>query len=121
MSNRKFDREQQLEWHIRDRAYRIWEEEGRPEGRELDHWQMARELVAQQDSAGMATKPNPAAEGRDRATRDEPVEPLLAVENLGDLPGLTDQGEESAYPTERAAARKRRPSTAKPPRPSAAK
>jgi hypothetical protein len=112
MSDKKFDGEQQLEWRIRDRAYRLWEEEGRPEGRELEHWQMARELVAQQDSAGMATKPNPAAEGIDRATRDEPVEPLLAVENLGDLPGLTDQGEESAYPKPRTPARRRKPSTA---------
>ena len=23
---------------IRERAYAIWEEEGRPEGRDLDHW-----------------------------------------------------------------------------------
>lgn len=25
----------------RERAYRIWEDEGRPEGRHLDHWQRA--------------------------------------------------------------------------------
>ncbi len=25
----------------RERAYRLWEEEGRPEGRHLDHWQRA--------------------------------------------------------------------------------
>lgn len=25
----------------RERAYRIWQEEGRPEGRHLDHWQQA--------------------------------------------------------------------------------
>jgi hypothetical protein len=23
---------------VRDRAYRIWEEEGRPEGRAMEHW-----------------------------------------------------------------------------------
>ncbi|ASW10732.1 DUF2934 domain-containing protein [Rhizobium sp. 11515TR] len=27
----------------RERAYRIWEQEGRPEGRDLDHWQRAEE------------------------------------------------------------------------------
>ncbi|GES40964.1 DUF2934 family protein [Rhizobium sp. ERR 922] len=27
----------------RERAYRIWEEEGRPDGRDLDHWQRAEE------------------------------------------------------------------------------
>jgi hypothetical protein len=26
---------------IRDRAYFLWESEGRPEGRALDHWQRA--------------------------------------------------------------------------------
>ena len=117
-SDKNFDREQQLEWRIRDRAYRLWEEEGRPEGREMEHWQMARELIAQQDNQELATKPNPAAEGSDRATRDEPVEPLLAVDNLGDLPGLSDQGEDSAYPKERPAARKRKPSAAKTAKPS---
>jgi hypothetical protein len=29
----------------------------------------------------------------------EPVEPLLAVENAGEFPTLTDQGEEKAYPS----------------------
>ena len=28
---------------IRERAYQIWEAEGRPEGQEAEHWQRARE------------------------------------------------------------------------------
>ena len=32
-----------LERHIRERAYGIWIEEGRPNGRDLAHWQRARE------------------------------------------------------------------------------
>ncbi|MBV8796302.1 MAG: DUF2934 domain-containing protein [Hyphomicrobiales bacterium] len=28
--------------HIRARAYHIWVEEGRPDGRELDHWLRAK-------------------------------------------------------------------------------
>jgi hypothetical protein len=28
---------------IKQRAYEIWEEQGRPEGKELDHWQQAAE------------------------------------------------------------------------------
>ena len=28
----------QQEQTIRERAYAIWEEEGRPDGKELDHW-----------------------------------------------------------------------------------
>src|SRR5688500_18587441 len=31
---------------IRERAYWLWEEEGRPEGRELDHWYRARDEIA---------------------------------------------------------------------------
>ena len=30
-----------IENRIRERAYEIWEEEGRPEGREAQHWQQA--------------------------------------------------------------------------------
>lgn len=36
--------------HIAKRAYEIWEQGGRPEGRALDHWMQAeRELSADQD------------------------------------------------------------------------
>ncbi len=35
-------------WRIRERAYELWEQEGRPEGRHLDHWlQAEHELVAE--------------------------------------------------------------------------
>jgi len=30
---------------IRQRAYEIWEAEGRPEGQEADHWQRARDEI----------------------------------------------------------------------------
>jgi hypothetical protein len=36
-------------------AYQIWEQEGRPEGRDLDHWLMAREQLRQGGSP--AAKP----------------------------------------------------------------
>ena len=34
-----------LESSIRHRAYAIWEEEGRPDGREWDHWERASQEV----------------------------------------------------------------------------
>ena len=43
---------------IRQRAHEIWEEEGRPEGREYSHWLRARAEI--QDTAGDA----PAEAGR---------------------------------------------------------
>jgi hypothetical protein len=38
-----------IEQRIRDRAYHLWLEEGCPDGREKDHWDMATELVAIED------------------------------------------------------------------------
>jgi hypothetical protein len=41
---------------IRQRAYRIWEEEGRPEGRDRLHWdQAARELDGDPGEASTGT------------------------------------------------------------------
>jgi hypothetical protein len=36
----------QQEIRIRERAYAIWEQEGRPEGREWDHWIRAASEIA---------------------------------------------------------------------------
>lgn len=93
--------ERSLEDRIRERAHHIWEEEGRPEGREREHWDMASELVAQQEGMAGTLEKNPSRGGDDEAQRTQPVEPLLSVENLGDTPGLTDQGEESQSPSRR--------------------
>jgi hypothetical protein len=34
-----------LEQRIRERAYRMWEREGRPEGRAEEYWNRAQELI----------------------------------------------------------------------------
>jgi hypothetical protein len=47
-----------LEQRIRDRAHKIWEEEGRPEGRAETHWERARALVASESGL---PKPKPKA------------------------------------------------------------
>lgn len=83
------------ERRIRERAYRIWLDEGCPAGREEQHWHMATELVGQEDGQPYATKPNPIAEGVEGSQRDKPVEPREALENQGEFPGLADQGKES--------------------------
>ena len=46
-------------WHehrIRDRAYAIWEQEGRPEGKQDEHWRRAEAEIAaeEQDAAAEA-------------------------------------------------------------------
>ena len=53
------------ERRVRERAYRIWEEEGRPNGRADTHWEMARELVAIEQN--QARQPN--RSGATRTTR----------------------------------------------------
>lgn len=94
------------ERRVRERAHQIWQEEGRPEGKAAAHWQMARELVAQEDNVSSMTKPNPVGSSTARAG-DEPAEPLEAVENQGEFPTLTDQGDRQGYPVRKSARRRR--------------
>ncbi len=82
---------------VRERAYRLWIEEGQPEGRADEHWDMARELVAIEENYKDTLKPNP-TEAFERSPTGEPVEPIEAVRNLGEFPTLTDQGEEAVFP-----------------------
>jgi Protein of unknown function (DUF2934) len=87
-----------VEERVRQRARRLWQEEGCRESLGERHFDMARELVAIEDNQKLATKPVP----REGATgpSGEPIEPAEAVENLGEFPTITDQGEYS-YPPRR--------------------
>lgn len=84
------------EERIRAEAHKLWEAEGRPDGRAARHWAEAREIVALKDSMGTTLKPV-------EDTIDEPAEEVVAAENLGDLPGMTDQGDETLAPSRKAA------------------
>lgn len=53
---------------IRQRAYAIWEEEGRPQGREWDHWERASQEILMSASTTFP-KPRKVVKGRARATR----------------------------------------------------
>src|SRR5262245_12113875 len=85
---------------IQQRAYRLWVEEGCPEGRQELHWDKARELVAIEQNQKQTTKPVTHQQG----VAGEPVEPIEAVENAGEFPTLTDQGEQQGMPKRRRAA-----------------
>jgi hypothetical protein len=78
-----------LEQRIRERAHRIWLEEGCPEGRAKIHWDMATELVAIEDGQKTTLKPADAKLG----PWGEPVEPVEVANRAGETPTLTDQGE----------------------------
>ncbi len=53
-------KQDESEHRIRVRAYKIWEFEGRPEGRADEHWHAARaELEAQSESANASVEDAP--------------------------------------------------------------
>ena len=70
---------------IRARAYRLWEEDGRPEGREVEHWDKARILVAIEVDRTSLIPVAP-----DRSER-------CVQANLGDFPSaMTGEGDRGA-------------------------
>ncbi len=87
-----------IEHRVRERAYRIWLDEGRPEGRADLHWEMASELVAIEETPDLALQPNPLRPREEIIAREEPVELAELMENLGEFPTLADQGEERTVP-----------------------
>lgn len=56
------------EERIRKRAHEIWEEEGRPEGREYSRWLRAREEVSREDAEALQCAP-PSQEKLERASK----------------------------------------------------
>ena len=73
-----------LEQRIHQRAYRIWQEQGEPEGRAEEHWEQAKLLVSIEDGHHSTLQPV-------QAPQPEPIE---AVNNQAEFPTLTDQGEQ---------------------------
>lgn len=63
---------QNLEEKIRQRAYELWEQERRPDGRDREHWHQAEaEIKSVQSRAALLLRPRPAKEAtpsHDRGT-----------------------------------------------------
>ena len=121
MSANPLEQDPEREHRIRDRAYHLWVDEGRPHGRHDEFWERASELIGMEDSAGSGQLPNPLTTGANPSL-SEPIEEAALQENLGDFPDrLNDENEGSSTPkasrarasvaAERASAR---PKTAKP-------
>lgn len=94
------------EQRITDRAYQLWIDEGMPDGRADAHWDLASELVAIEENPDLMLKPNPLQPGEE-IYPDGPGESLEVMDNLGEFPTLTDQGEEQTTPARRRSARSR--------------
>jgi hypothetical protein len=85
------------EQRIRERAYHLWEADGRPHGRDTEYWERAEELTRMEahPHAADLPYPTPASEG-------PVVEEASIQENLGEFPDrFADQGERMATPTPR--------------------
>jgi len=82
------------EERIRERAYKLWEENGRPQGREVELWEQAEDLIAiEENPPGLLPHPG----NRDPALAD--VEEAEIQENYGEIPScLTDQGDRPQTP-----------------------
>ena len=87
--------------HIRERAYKLWEEDGSPEGRADEYWERARFLVGIAANPDAGTLPNPSIPtvqnpgGTAPSVVAEPIEP---AQNLGEFPAGADQGEKLTIP-----------------------
>lgn len=71
------------EKRIREFAYQIWESEGRPEGHEARHWEMASKLAAAESGKGLGSgKPKaprkPKAAALQGVTEDAPAPQVKA-------------------------------------------
>jgi hypothetical protein len=75
-----------LETRIRERAHRMWLDEGRPERRAESHWELAKTAIAMEDARPQMLKP----------IENSISEPVEAWTNQGEFPQLTDQGEQNA-------------------------
>ena len=84
---------------IRERAYHLWEADGRPHGQDREYWERAELLIRMEAHPHAAELPYPDKDG-------PVVEEASIQENLGEFPGrLTDQGDVQQTPS----GRKRRP------------
>lgn len=84
---------------IRQHAYRLWEQDGRPHGQDIEFWERARELVGMLSNPTAGQMPNPVPPGADRPFNKPPVDEAILEENLGEMPGrLTDQGDRAQAP-----------------------
>jgi hypothetical protein len=59
---------------VRDTAYAIWEAEGRPEGRDSEHWRLAEERVSRGDTEQGKSKTATVPKGRStKGSADKPA------------------------------------------------
>jgi hypothetical protein len=90
------------EQRIRELAYHLWEQDGRPYGRDIEFWERARELVAIEENPGAGLLPNPMTHPTMASGQPEGVEEAEIQANYGEFPDrFTDQGDRQQTPQPR--------------------
>jgi hypothetical protein len=80
------------EQRIRERAYHLWEADGRPDGRAEEYWERAEALLGLDGDPTAGQLANPIAAGADPSAMT--VEEASIQDNLGEFPDrFADQGE----------------------------
>ncbi|WP_419728999.1 DUF2934 domain-containing protein [Lichenicola sp.] len=98
MSDNPLENDPARDARIRERAYHLWEADGRPHGRHDEYWERASELIGMEGNPEFGQLPNPATLPGADPNRTEPVEEAFLQANLGEFPDrFADQGE--AHPT----------------------
>jgi hypothetical protein len=87
------------EERIRQRAYKLWQEGGFPNGRDVELWEQAEDLVAIEENPDAGQLPI----SGDRDPAFDGVEEAEIQESYGEVPGrLTDQGDRPQTPSRQA-------------------
>jgi hypothetical protein len=92
------------EQRIRERAYHLWEAEGKPHGRDVEYWERARELIDIEDSAVSRKLPDPPTQSA--SPRDTSIEEPASQSRPGVFPDRpAGQGEVKPTPAPKRRAR----------------
>jgi hypothetical protein len=94
------------EHRVRERAYHLWEADGKPHGRDVEYWERARELVGTEESTSNEESPD-AATPSDRPPRTA-AEPANGHGKPGKAAGQST-GRSEATPAPTAKRRSRPP------------
>ena len=96
------DQDPDYQQKVRERAYHLWEADGRPHGNEHEFWERARALVDIELSGQTGQIDNPAAKPGADPSSPGIVEDASIQENLGEFPDrFADQGEKQETPKPR--------------------
>ena len=98
MSYNPLEDDSAFEEKIRERAYHLWEADGKPIGNDLEYWERARELVGMENSHG-AGQVEVISKDDPRMINGIRVEEASIQTNLGEFPDRSsDQGDHPQSP-----------------------